>query len=332
MLKRPLGSTGISVAPISFGGGPVSQLLVGQQRRTQCETVARAVELGVNWFDTAATYGDGSSEENLGQTIKDVGVQDQIQIATKVRIMPDQLDNIVAAARASVESSLRRLRCQRVTLLQVHNSITAVAGAQPTSLTPAHLLSAGGLLEAMEDMQRAGLVEHLGLTGLGEPAALNEVISSGRFATIQTPYHLLNPSAGHHAPPEFCETDYGNVIDACQRRKMGVFVIRVLAGGALAGKPPSPHTFKTPFFPLTLYERDCFRAGRMSEILPDGLRREEAAIRFAISHPAVSSAIVGFASPEEVAEVVGFAYRGPLDAELLAELTEHSWASAVDTS
>jgi aryl-alcohol dehydrogenase-like predicted oxidoreductase len=325
MLTRPLGSTGLSIAPISFGAGPVSQLLVGEQRQSQLATIARAVELGVRWFDTAATYGEGRSEENLGRALAELGMQDKVDVATKVRIMPDELGRIGEVARASVAASLQRLRCERVTLLQVHNSITAEAGAQPTSLTPGHLLASGGLLEVMDQMRSEGLVEHLGLTGLGEAAALKEVIESRQFATIQTPYHLLNASAGHDAPPGFAETDYGNVIAACQRQGMGVFVIRVLAGGALAGKPPSPHTLKTPFFPLKLYQQDCARAEQIAEMLPAGVRREEAAVRFALSHPAVTSAIIGFATPAEVAEAVSFAYRGPLGTDLLRRLTDFAW-------
>ena len=325
MQTRPLGSTGLQVPLVSFGAGPVSQLLVGPGKSVQRDTVAKAVELGIDWFDTAATYGEGTSEANLGQTLEELGLQDRVRVATKVRIMPDQLGSIGQVARASVAESLKRLRRERIDLLQVHNSITAEAGAQPTSLEPGHVLGPGGLLETMADLRRQGLVAHLGLTGLGEPEALCEVIASGEFATIQTPYHLLNPSAGHDAPEGFAETNYGNVISACQRQGLGVFVIRVLAGGALAGKPPSPHTLKTPFFPLALYEQDCARAEQLSERLPEGMRREEGALRFAISHPAVSSAIIGFGSPAEVAEAAQFAYRGPLDSDLWAQLTGAAW-------
>lgn len=328
MHLRPLGSTGIHVAPIAFGAGPISQLLVGDERSQQCATIDKAIELGVRWFDTAATYGEGRSEENLGRSLETLAAQDKVQIATKVRIMPPDLGRIGAVARASVAASLHRLRLERITLLQVHNSITATAGDEPTSLSPAHILAPGGLLETLDDLRREGLVEHLGLTGIGQPAALREVIDSGRFATIQTPYHLLNPSAGSDAPPGFAETDYGNIIASCQRQGMGVFVIRVLAGGALAGKPPSPHTFKTPFFPLDLFERDRTRAEQLAAILPPGMSREEAAVRFAITHPQVTSAIVGFASPQEVEQVVGFAYRGPLEGELAERLLRFAWESS----
>lgn len=319
---RTLGSTGIAVSAVAFGAGPVSQLLTGDRPDAQRETIRRAVESGVNWFDTAATYGAGRSEENLGRGLAELGLQSQVHVATKVRIVPEAVGTVAAAARESLLASLQRLRLPRVTLLQIHNSITARAGAQPTSLTPAHVLGSGGLLEEMERLRRDGLVEHLGLTGLGEPAALAEVIDSGAFASIQIPYNLLNPSAGSDVPEGFDQTDYGNVIEICRRREMGVFAIRVLAGGALAGRPPSPHTLKTQFFPLELYRQDCARAERLAGLLPPPMRREEAAVRFVLSHASITSAIVGLGSPDEVDEIVQFASRGPLDENLLARLHE----------
>ena len=311
MQYRPLGSTGINVSVIAFGAGPVSQLLTGDQADVQRATVEAAVTAGVNWFDTAAAYGEGRSEKNLGRTLAELGVADHVHVATKVRITPDQVNAIAITARDSVLASLRRLRLERVTLLQVHNSITAVAGAEPTSLTPARVLSPGGLLDEMKKLQREGLVEHLGLTGLGEPAALGEVIDSGQFASVQIPYNLLNDSAGRDVPVDDTrpgdadaaevDTNYGNVIGHCARRGMGVFAIRVLAGGALADRLPSPHTLKTPFFPLALYERDRRRAEDLARSLPKGMTLPEAAVRFALSHPQITSAIIGLATPGEVA-------------------------------
>jgi len=75
---------------------------------------------------------------------------------------------------------------------------------------------------------------------------------------------------------------------------MGVLAIRVLAGGALADHPPSPHTFKTPFFPLALYQRDRARAVRLQEALGPQRRLPREAVRFVLDHPDVSSALIGF--------------------------------------
>lgn len=317
-----LGSTGIRVSQLAFGAGPVSQLLTGGQHDAQRATIEAAVAAGVNWFDTAATYGAGQSEVNLCRALAELDVADRVHIATKVRVMPQQLGDIGAAVRQSVSDSLQRLRLPRITLLQVHNSITSEAGAEPTSIMPQHVLGPGGLLETMCRLRDEGLVVHFGLTGLGEPDALRQVVASGAFAAIQIPYNLLNPSAGRAMPGEFDETDYGNLISDCAARGMGAFAIRVLAGGALAGRPPSPHTHKTPFFPLALYERDCHRADAVAQCLPEGMARVEAAVRFAVSHPGVTSAIIGLGTPEEVAQAVAWLDAGPLDEALAARLID----------
>jgi aryl-alcohol dehydrogenase-like predicted oxidoreductase len=206
----------------------------------------------------------------------------------------------------SVQTSLSRLRLPRVTLLQLHNSVTKSRGDLPTSVTPGDVLDAGGILEAFDELQQAGLVQHLGLTALGDPSSLAELLDTGRFATIQLPYNLLNPTAGKPAPPAWDETDHGNLISLCHERGIGVFAIRVFAGGALAGQPPSAHTLKTPFFPLALYERDVQRANELKSSLPAGVTLPQAAVQFVLNDRRVSSALIGFSSPEQVVEAVKF--------------------------
>jgi L-glyceraldehyde 3-phosphate reductase len=226
--------------------------------------------------------------------------------------------------RDSVSESLRRLRVPCLTLLQLHNSITSRRGDLPTSITPLDVLGPGGVLETFRELQSAGLVAHFGLTGIGEPAALAEVICSGAFTSIQIPYHVLNPSAGQEQPPPSGETDYGNLIGECTRQSMGVFAIRVFAGGALVNQPPSPHTLTTKFFPLDLYERDRQRAAELEPSLPPGLSLPELAVRFGLSHPGVTSALIGFSCPEQIDEAVRFCAAGPLPPELLERLGQAS--------
>ena len=84
---------------------------------------------------------------------------------------------------------------------------------------------------------------------------------------------------------------------------MGVFAIRVFAAGALLGQTPSAHTLKTPYFPLDLYQRDAARTELLRAKLGEGESMTEFALRFALSHSAVSSAIIGFGSPSHVAEL-----------------------------
>ena len=135
---------------------------------------------------------------------------------------------------------------------------------------------------------------------------MKEVIRSGRFDTVQTPYNALNRSAGSTPSIEPSDTDYGNILADCAEQRMGVFAIRVFAAGALLGQAPSAHTLKTPYFPLDLYQRDVARAELLRAELRDGESMSAFALRFALSHSAVSSAIIGFGSPEHVAELVGW--------------------------
>jgi len=314
MQLRRLGSTGLEIAPLALGAGPVSTLMTGDDGARQRAVLERALRHGIRWIDTAATYGDGRSERNLGRVLDElrqeglagVGVAGaaDVQVATKVRLVGDDLADIRGAVRRSVERSLARLRMPSVTLLQLHNSITARRGDEPTSLTVNDVLGPGGVADAFDELRAAGLVRHVGLTGIGRAAALREAVRSGRFATLQVPYHLLNPSAGTAIGADFAETDYGNIMADCGEMGMGVFAIRVLAGGALAGQAASPHTLKTPFFPLDLYRRDSERAAELRERLGPGRRLEQEAIRFAVDHPRVTAAIIGFGEPRQVDDAV----------------------------
>jgi aryl-alcohol dehydrogenase-like predicted oxidoreductase len=309
VIDRTLGRTGIRVSAISFGAGPVSGLMTGDDRDAQLATVARAIAIGINWFDTAAGYGDGRSETNLGRVLAELRA-DQVNVATKVRIPPEALDNIEDYVRGSVRASLERLRRNRVTLLQLHNGITVERGSEPASITPADVL--GPVAGAFRRLQDEGLVQHLGLTGTGEPEAMRELIRAGPFATLQVPFNILNPSAGSSTSSADGESDYGNIIEDCAAEGLGVFAIRVFAGGALIGQPPSAHTLRTPFFPLALFERDARRASELKQRLGHRLSVTELAIRFALSHPGVSSAIIGFGSPEHIDEIASFDLEEPL--------------------
>ena len=319
MLYRELGTTGVRISALALGAGPVPGVMTGADAGRQRAIVERALAAGINWFDTAATYGNGLSEASLGTALRDAGSH-EFHVATKVRLLPDELDDIPRRVVASLQGSLQRLGVPRVTLLQVHNSITAHRGDEPTSLTPHDVLGRNGLLPALRRLRDDGLVAHLGLTGIGQPGALREVIDSGEFAAIQLPYHLLNPSAGQTFGPEFPETNYGNIIAACAAQRMGILAIRVFAGGALVGQPPSAHTHQTKFFPLDLYERDTARALRYAVELSGEMTIDEAALRFVYSHWDITGAIVGFSEPAHVDRAVECLECGPLPEDLLARL------------
>lgn len=321
MHYRPLGSTGISVSAVSFGAGPVSGLLTSAGAAgAQRAVVAKAVELGINWFDTAATYGAGQSEFNLGLALSDVQTDGPIHVATKVRVSLQDETDLRPLVVKSVKDSLVRLRRPRITLLQIHNSITSNRNDQPTSITPEDVLGPRGLLAGMDEARDQGWVDHFGLTGIGDADALRTVMQSRRFAAIQAPFHVLNPSAMLPTPASLCDPDYGGFLQTAHELGLAIFAIRVFAAGALLGAQPSAHTFKTPFFPLDLYRRDEERVRRLLLRLGTVGNLRETALRYVLSQPNVTSVIVGFGAAEHVIEANRIAGQPPLSPSELAEL------------
>ena len=178
---------------ISFGAGPVSGLMDGDDLSRQLETIAHAVDVGIDYFDTAATYGNGRSELSLGAALETLRLKDRVRIATKVRLMPDRLDDIRLAVRNSFESSCDRLGVDRVMLLQLHNSITTNRGDLPTSLSVPDVLGRYGVVAEFEKLRNEGRVEHFGFTGLGDRCSLSTVVKDGPFAASQVPLNILLP-------------------------------------------------------------------------------------------------------------------------------------------
>lgn len=305
MLYRTLGRTGLKVSAVGLGAGPVPALMTGGDVGRQREVLARAVAAGINWIDTAAGYGDGQSETSIGGALRELDLRERIHVATKVRLSPADLDDVEAAVRRSLAGSLARLGLPRVTLLQLHNGITCERGAIAASLTPADVL--GGVRAALEAVRREGLCAYIGLTGTGEPAALSSVVDSGAFDTMQIPHHVVTPAAA-------------DVLERCRAQAMGVFAIRVFAGGALLGQAPSAHTLKTPYFPLAVYEEESRRAAALQAQLESEMPLKELALRFALSNTLPQVALIGIAAPGQVDELAKLADRGPLSEAWLRRL------------
>lgn len=104
MKYRVLGRTGIRVSEIGFGCGNVGGLMVRGSHEEQVEAVTRALELGIDYFDTAPSYGDGKSETSLGRVLEELSPD--VTVATKVRIDAEDLDDILGAVERSLEASL----------------------------------------------------------------------------------------------------------------------------------------------------------------------------------------------------------------------------------
>ena len=320
MNYKMLGRTGLKVSTLGFGCGMIGGLLVRGEYPAMCRTVARAIELGINYFDTAPLYGDGQSEVNIGAVLREL--RGEALVGTKVRLAPAEMGRIEAAVVESVEASLRRLGRERVDLIQLHNAFTAQARPDAALMTASDLER---VLRAFESLGRQGKVRFWGITALGETEPLHQVVTAGGFHTIQTPYNLLNPTAGMPAPPGFPFQDYRQLIDRAGACGMGAIAIRILAGGALSGtsdRHPTAARSVTPIASAREYAEDVARARRFACLIEDGSVGSlvEAAIRFAVSKPEVSTALVGISSPEQLERAVDYVNRGPLSPEALERI------------
>src|ERR1700686_4189273 len=118
METRTLGRTRLEVSALGFGCGAVGGLMVRGSPGDQERAVARAIEFGINYFDTAAMYGNGESERNLGRVMK--SLRPDIRVGTKVGVPAGGRKPIVGGVTESLEASLRRLQLDRVDLFQLH--------------------------------------------------------------------------------------------------------------------------------------------------------------------------------------------------------------------
>jgi aryl-alcohol dehydrogenase-like predicted oxidoreductase len=319
---RTLGRTGLKVSELGFGCGSVGGLLVRGEYPVMRRAVARALELGITYFDTAPLYGNGQSEVNLGAVLRELGADPMV--GTKVRLTPPELDRVEAAIAESVEASLRRLGRDRVDLIQLHNPLHLSSQPDMDGVTLDRL---PGILRAFEALERQGKVRFWGFTGLGQTETLHQTVGSGGFHTVQTVYNLLNPSAGRPVPAGFPFQDYQQLLDRAADHQMGVLAIRVLAGGALSGTPdrhPVAARSVTPLGTERDFVADVARARQFAFLVRDGIVSHpvEAAIRFAVSKPEISTVLVGISSLEQLEQVAAFAHRGPLPAEALRRLDE----------
>ena len=212
----PFGSTGRKVSRLGFGGAPVglknyikpydpSNLI---DRDAAVAAVGRAVELGVTYFDTAAGYGDGESEEIFRE-----GLGDATGLFLATKCTPKDARGV----RRSVEDSLRRLQRDSLDLLQVH-------GSRYESSDIEVVLAAGGMADEMAKLKEEGLVKHIGFTGEAQDQNFYRLLDSGRLETMQVCYNLIFQ---HPYDPYW---NSGSMVQA-ESAGMGIVAMRGLTAG-----------------------------------------------------------------------------------------------------
>jgi aryl-alcohol dehydrogenase-like predicted oxidoreductase len=312
MEMRVFGRSGIKISILGFGCGAVGGLMVRGAPADQERTIGKALDAGVNYFDTAVQYGNGASERNLGRVLKALKPKGAV-IGTKIGFRPEELSRVEEAASRSLEGSLQRLGLERVDIFHLHNPITAAGGGDAISARQA----IDEVAPAFDKLRRQGKLRFLGITAVGETAAVKEVLDSRLFDAAQVVYNILNPSAARALPSNYPAQDYGRLFEHTQAAGVGVVGIRVLAGGALSGlaeRHPVASPAPAPIGSANSYDADLARARRLLPLVQEGLAGSlaEAATRFAISHPAMGTILVGMAAEEQFGAALAAAEKGPL--------------------
>jgi len=321
MRYRTFGRTGLEVSELVFGGGWVGGVLIHQDDATKLATLRRAMQAGINWIDTAPSYGKGQSEQALGWLLKEIDAKPHV--STKVLLDTGRLDDIPGQIERSVQDSLKRMNRDSVDLLQLHNPIEAAASGN--AITVDHVLRDGGVAEALQRCRDQGLTRYIGITALGEAASCRQVIGSGRFDSAQIYYNMLNPSAARLMPAGWSGHDFGGLIEACKAQNMAMMAIRVFAAGVLA--TDARHGREVMLTRATDVPTEERRArAALAALGPAYGTPAQAALRFVLANPDLSCAIIGLAEPAHLEEALAAQDKGPLPPAAL-DLLDHVYTT-----
>lgn len=286
MHLRPLGRTGIQVSPYCLGAMMFGKL--ANPDHDECvRMIHAALDRGINFIDTADAYSAGESEEIVGTALK--GRRGSVVLATKAFLPMGDDPNRRGGSRRwltqALEESLRRLQTDHVDLYQLHRPVPGTDIEETLSV--------------LTDLMRQGKVRAIGASTF--PAAdiveaqwVAERRGLARFRTEQPPYSILNRAI---------ERD---VLPACARFGMGVMAWSPLAKGMLTGKyrkgRPAPASLRTSFFPRAM--TDAASLDAVEQMIPlaeaSGIPLSHFALAFVVAHPAVTCAIIGPRTPEQL--------------------------------
>jgi aryl-alcohol dehydrogenase (NADP+) len=307
MKYRDLGRTGIKVSPYCLGammfGG------IANADHDECiRIVHRALDFGINFVDTADRYSNGESEEILGKALK--GRRDKVVLATKVHGPMGEDPNQQGGSRRwitqAVEASLRRLQTDHIDLYQIHR--------------PSPDTDIEETLSVFTDLMRAGKVRAIGsstfpASEIVEAQWVAERRGLARFRTEQPPYSILNRSIERE------------VLPVCQKYGMGVLVWSPLAKGMLTGRyrkgQALPDSLRVKVFSQQMSDERNLDA--VEQLIPiaehAGMSLTHMAMAFAMAHPAVTSAILGPRTMEQLDDLLSGAELA-LDDEILDRIDE----------
>ena len=316
MRYRKLGRTAFEIGEIGYGAwGVGGKQWLGGNDDESVAALRRAIELGLNFIDTALAYGDGHSEELVGQIVRDA--PGKVYVATKAppknQLWPARpgipieevfpYDYVIRCT----EQSLRNLKMETIDLQQLH-------------VWNPEWIASEEWRRALEDLKRSGKVRAVGVSiNDHQPDSALELIETGVIDTVQVIYNV------------FDQTPERSLFPLCRKRDIGVLARCPLDEGSLTGAIAED----TQFDPRE-FRAFYFRGDRKKQVVEhvDALKKDlegvpgtlaEIALRFSLSHPAVSSVIPGMRKIRNVESSLGVSKVGPLEAATLEVLTRHAW-------
>lgn len=316
MRFRKLGRTGIEISEIGYGAwGVGGKQWLGGEDDESVRALNRAIELGVNFIDTALAYGEGHSERLVGDVVREA--PGKVWVATKVppknQVWPARpgigieevfpFDYVVRCT----ETSLRNLKTETIDLQQFH-------------VWNPEWVARDEWRRAIEELKKSGKVRAMGISiNDHQPDSALEIIETGLIDTVQVIYNVFDQS------PET------NLFPLCQKHAIGVLARVPLDEGALTGTITEATEFPQGDFRGWYFRKDRKREvvehvnALKADLGDQGESLAETALRFVISHPAVTSVIPGMRKVRNVESNANVSRKGALPAPVMEKLRKHAW-------
>jgi aryl-alcohol dehydrogenase-like predicted oxidoreductase len=323
MKTRPFGKYEFNCSEIGFGAWAIGGSWGAQADTDSIAALNRALDLGCNFIDTAAGYGNGRSEKLIAQVLRErsaAGKTNKVFVATKTPPSPGiwppspyckaEERYSEAYLRENIAQRCASLGTERLDLLQLH-TWTRAWNRNPTPF------------KLLREMQREGKI---GLIGVSTPEqdqnSVIDLIRGGWIDSVQVIYNL------------FEQEPAAELLDVAMEHGVGVIVRVVFDEGVLTGKFTADTQFPSDDFRSSYFAGD--RLGRAiqrteairEDIASTGLSMAQAALKFVLAHPAVSTVIPGIRNPAQAEANCGTSDLPDLAPELLKKLRHHNWRRA----
>ena len=316
MKYRTLGKTGYEISELGYGAWGIGGVQwLGGNDGDSVAALRRAIELGLNFIDTALAYGEGHSERLVGKVVRESGRR--IYIATKVPpknlLWPAQPGIGIAQVfpydyiLGSAETSLKNLGADTIDLLQLH-------------VWNPEWIAHDEWRRGLEDLKRSGKVRHVGISiNDHQPDSALEIIETGLIDTVQVIYNI------------FDQTPERKLFPLATARNIGVIARVPLDEGSLTGKINEQTQFAPDDFRAAYFRGDRKKQVRehveslLADLGVEAAALPAIALRFCLSHPAVSTVIPGMRTLRNAEANCRVPDLGPLPAETIAVLRRHAW-------